>query len=278
MSDSLYRPSRFGGFFLFSVLFLAGSLVYLWITLPPVSDLKKKNPGETAMMKYRARQAAKKGGRESKMQMWVRLELISPYLIKTVILAEDDRFYQHGGVDWEALRQAFRTNMERNTVAFGGSTITQQLAKNLFLSPRKNILRKIREILLAYKLERKLSKSRILEIYLNVVEWAPGIYGAEAASFHYFDKSSRDLTLTESVRLVSVLPSPRRFKIFEDSKKWMNGKREDWLERLLKREWISPAEYREASRELHLSAFSQVEVSSYTCILATVPVSGICGE
>mgnify|MGYP001599924408 CR=1 FL=1 len=135
----------------------------------------------------------------------------SPFLRHAVIVAEDGRFYEHEGIDFEELKEAVKKNISKKKFAFGASTITQQLAKNLYLSPSKNPLRKMKEALIAHQMESKLSKRRILEIYLNVVEWGPGIYGAEAASRHYFDKSSNELTAEESETLAAYLPSPMRY-------------------------------------------------------------------
>lgn len=142
---------------------------------------------------------------------WVALNDISPYLPQAAILAEDDRFYEHNGFDWEAIKHAIEVNWQRKEFAFGASTITQQVAKNLYLSPAKNPLRKFKEMLITVKLERDLSKERILEIYLNIVEWGPGVFGAEAAANHYFNTSAKHLSAANSAFLVSILPSPIRY-------------------------------------------------------------------
>ncbi len=111
---------------------------------------------------------------------------ISPYLIQAVLIAEDDKFFEHEGFDWESMRKALDANIKKNRVLRGGSTITQQLAKNLFLSSEQSLWRKLREAAIAWKLESALSKKRILELYLNVIDWGDGIYGAEAAARSYF--------------------------------------------------------------------------------------------
>ncbi|HBH61317.1 MAG TPA: monofunctional biosynthetic peptidoglycan transglycosylase, partial [Nitrospiraceae bacterium] len=131
--------------------------------------------------------------------------------VKAVLIAEDDKFYQHEGFDFEAIQKAIEKDIKQKKFKFGGSTISQQLAKNLYLSPSKNPLRKVMEAFLTWRIETTLSKKRILELYLNLVEWGEGIFGIEAASFHYFGKPAADLTPDEAARLASVLPNPRRY-------------------------------------------------------------------
>lgn len=125
-----------------------------------------------------------------------------------MIYAEDYNFYRHDGVDWDALEDALEANLDKGSLSIGGSTITQQLAKNLFLSPSRSLLRKAREMLIAFELEDHLSKQRILEIYLNVVEWGDGVFGAEAASRYWFKHTSQTLSPAEAVRLACALPNP----------------------------------------------------------------------
>jgi monofunctional biosynthetic peptidoglycan transglycosylase len=125
-------------------------------------------------------------------------------------MSEDASFYQHHGIDWEGLAEAVTHNWERGKLRRGGSTITQQLAKNLYLSSEKSLLRKAREALIAWEIERRLPKTRILELYLNVVEWGQGVFGAEEAARHHFGKSSAELTEEEAALLAALLPSPRR--------------------------------------------------------------------
>jgi monofunctional biosynthetic peptidoglycan transglycosylase len=130
---------------------------------------------------------------------------------RAVVVAEDARFYEHDGVDWEALRGAVEHNLEKGALKVGGSTITQQLAKNLYLSPARTPWRKLRELAIARRLERRLSKKRILELYLNVIEFGPRTFGVEAASRRYFGKPARELGREESATLAAVIPSPRIF-------------------------------------------------------------------
>jgi len=140
---------------------------------------------------------------------WTDLKNISVYLRQAVVLAEDDKFYSHSGFDWEAIKKAAEYDLKKKRLARGASTITQQLAKNLYLSSTKNPLRKIKEFFIALKLERELPKDRILEIYLNVVEWGDGIYGAEAAARHYFGGNAVNLGKHEAAFLAAILPKPR---------------------------------------------------------------------
>jgi monofunctional biosynthetic peptidoglycan transglycosylase len=141
-------------------------------------------------------------------QVWVPLSKISPYAAKAVLIAEDDKFYAHEGFDFEAMQKAVEKDIKLGKLKYGGSTISQQLAKNLYLSPSKNPLRKAKEVILTWRLENNISKRRILELYLNVAEWGDGIFGIEAASRHYYGKSAAELTPMEAARLAVVLPNP----------------------------------------------------------------------
>jgi monofunctional biosynthetic peptidoglycan transglycosylase len=225
-------------------LILIGSLLVVWIgwavlsSLRDVSDLKTANPDETALMKYRAEEARLKGRKPQRQQVWTPLAKISPYLIQAVLISEDDKFFQHEGFDWEGIKTAMERNMERKQFSRGGSTITQQLAKNLYLSPSKNPVRKIREAVLAVQMEKVLSKKRILELYLNVIEWGDGVYGIGAASRRYFSKSAAELSIEESIRLASVLPNPIRYSPIKDSNKRMNNSRQVLAERMCKRQLL----------------------------------------
>jgi monofunctional biosynthetic peptidoglycan transglycosylase len=184
-------------------------LVHAYLTLPDVRALKKSNPATTAFMELRAREARAKGRQPRHLQRWVSYTRISPHLKRAVLVAEDDAFWQHEGVDFEQLQESFEADWTRGRLARGGSTITQQLAKNLYLSPSKNPLRKLRELIIARRLEAELPKSRILELYLNVIEWGDGIYGIESASHSYFQKSAADLDPSESALLAGAIINPR---------------------------------------------------------------------
>jgi monofunctional biosynthetic peptidoglycan transglycosylase len=146
-----------------------------------------------------------------KNPQWTPLSVIPPDLQFAVVVAEDDTFYHHNGFNVSAIRDALWENIKRRKPVRGGSTITQQLAKNLYLSKKKSLVRKVKEAVITWKLERHLSKNRILELYLNVIEWGPGVYGIEAASWHYFRKLPADLNFFESVLLAAIIPSPQRY-------------------------------------------------------------------
>ena len=132
------------------------------------------------------------------------------HLVHAVIVSEDGTFYENGGVDWYEVEESIEKNLEEGKAARGASTISQQLAKNLFLSTSKDPLRKLKELVITLRMERMLSKERILEIYLNVIEWGNGVFGAEAAAKKYFGKSASAITREEAARLAAVIPSPLR--------------------------------------------------------------------
>lgn len=177
-------------------------IIHSVFSLPDVSHLRGSPPETTAYME------GYDGKREIRFR-WVPLKKISRYLQQAVVIAEDDHFWKHRGFNWEAIKAAVKTNWKRKKLSFGASTITQQLARNLFLSPSKNPFRKIKELFIALKLERELSKERILELYLNVVEWGNGIYGAEAAAHHYFGTSAANLGKHQAAFLAAILPRPQ---------------------------------------------------------------------
>jgi monofunctional biosynthetic peptidoglycan transglycosylase len=187
--------------------FAAGA--YLYLSLPDVRTLRTRNPETTAFIELRMREARAKGQQPRRLQYWVPYARISPYLKRAVLVAEDSGFWQHEGIDFEQMKESIEVNIERLEFARGGSTITQQLAKNLYLSPSKNPIRKIRELLIARRLEAELTKQRILELYLNVIEWGDGIFGAEAAARTHFGKSAADLGPSEAALLAGALVNPR---------------------------------------------------------------------
>jgi monofunctional biosynthetic peptidoglycan transglycosylase len=184
-------------------------LVYLWVTLPDVRPLKTTNPPTTAFIELRADEARRLGRPPRRVQRWVSYNHISPDLKRAVLVAEDDAFWQHEGVDFEQMQESFETDWARGRFLRGGSTITQQLAKNLYLSPSKNPLRKLRELVIARRLEAELKKARIFELYLNVIEWGDGIYGVEAAARTYFGTSASELGPSESALLAAAIVNPR---------------------------------------------------------------------
>jgi monofunctional biosynthetic peptidoglycan transglycosylase len=201
---------------------LAGYLAYEAMVWPDVSALARKNPTTTAWMEMRARESRARGKHPRRLHTWIPLREISPHLKNAVLIAEDAAFYQHEGIDYNEIREAIKVNADKLDFARGASTITQQLAKNLYLSPSKNPLRKLKELLLTLSLERNLSKRRIFELYLNVIEWGDGIYGAEAAAREYFGKSAGDVTREEAAALAAVIINPRRYSPIEPNRRIRN--------------------------------------------------------
>ena len=208
---------------------LALLLVYEVVTFPRVWRLKDANPETTAMIEIRAREARERGEQPRRVQQWVPLSQISVNLQRAVLAGEDTNFATHNGFDYqsiqrawdEAQREAAKEAKEAGedpaeswipampSFKRGASTVTQQLAKNLYLSSERSFVRKAREAAITYFLEKHLSKRRILEIYLNVIEWGDGIYGAEAAARTYFGKSAASLTPQEAAFLSAIIPNPR---------------------------------------------------------------------
>jgi monofunctional biosynthetic peptidoglycan transglycosylase len=203
-------------------------LLYEFVTFPSISSLRSENPTTSSLIEYRLSQAKQDGTEPKKFMIWVPMEQISPNLQRAVLAGEDARFFQHNGFDWDAIQSAWDQAVKDGekeakeegdydpndwippmpSFKRGASTVTQQLAKNLYLSEERSFLRKGREAIYTYFLERELSKRRILEIYLNIIEWGDGIYGAEAASRTYFKKSASDLNASEAAYLAAMIPSP----------------------------------------------------------------------
>ena len=200
-----------GGLGLLLGVSLAGLALYGFVTFPDVATLVTANPRSTAFIEARRAEAKGQGHPFNLRWSWAPLTRISPHLQRAVIVAEDASFYQHEGFDWAGVQEAMSRNWERGELHRGGSTITQQLAKNLYLSPDKNLVRKAQEALITRALERRLRKKRILEVYLNVVEWGDGVFGAEAAARRHFGKSAADLTPEEAALLAAMLPDPQRY-------------------------------------------------------------------
>ena len=226
-------------------------IVYL-LLIPDLPRLKKENPKKTALMEYRERAARQKSKRYGMSQTWVPFSKISPYLVKAVLIAEDDKFWKHEGFDYEAIQSALEKDIEAKKFKLGGSTITQQLARNLYLSPGKSLIRKISEALITWRMEKVLSKRRILELYLNVAEWGEGIFGAEAASRYYFGKPCSQLTPEEAARLASVLPNPRKYNPVGDQRYVIN--RSNLIYGIMIQRGIVIPEYEEGTESLESSS------------------------
>jgi monofunctional glycosyltransferase len=184
-------------------------MAYLYLTLPDVRPLRTENPPTSAFMELRAREARAKGREPRRIHRWVAYRNISPELKRAVLAAEDSGFWQHEGIDLDQVQESIELNWSRGQLLRGGSTITQQLAKNLYLSPSKNPVRKLREWMIARRLEAELRKSRILELYLNIIEWGDGVYGAEAAARTYFHMPAAALGPSEAALLAAAIINPR---------------------------------------------------------------------
>ena len=184
-------------------------LFAIYATLPDVRPLARRNPDTTAFIDLRARQAAASGKAPKLQQRWAPFSRISSNLTRAVLVTEDAAFYAHHGIDLDEFRKSMEVNLDKLSFARGGSTITQQLAKNLYLSPSKDPLRKYRELLIARSLEAALTKQRIFELYLNVIEWGDRIYGADAAARAYFGVSAGGLTVEQSALLAGAIANPR---------------------------------------------------------------------
>ncbi|HEX9615181.1 MAG TPA: monofunctional biosynthetic peptidoglycan transglycosylase, partial [Bacteroidota bacterium] len=183
-----------------------------------ISRLKTRNPPETEFMRIHAETAKREGRPFRKQQYWVSLRDVPKHVIDAVIVAEDGTFWRHGGFDWFEVKESLERNISTRRVARGGSTITQQLVKNLYLSPSKNPLRKVREWVLTGYMESVLSKPRILELYVNVIELGNGVYGIQAASRKYFGKDVSELTRYEAAQIASIIPNPRRHRPDDSSR------------------------------------------------------------
>ena len=217
--------------FLAVPLALLGAAVFYWAVLPWPVLLRWREPGRTAFMDLRIREAADRGEDLEVRYEWVPLDRISRSLRRAVIVAEDGNFYSHRGIDWGALGEelhyrgddafslldprdlrdlfgALGYYLDNREKIRGRSTLTQQLAKNLYFGEERSLLRKLDELIVARRLERFLSKDRILELYLNVAEWGPGVFGAQAAARHYFGRSASGLTRTQAASLAATLPHP----------------------------------------------------------------------
>jgi monofunctional biosynthetic peptidoglycan transglycosylase len=202
-------------------------------TLPILSiiNLDTNNPKKTALMQQRSDEFREKGRKLTIDYRWISLGKIPKHVRHAVLIAEDARFYDHAGLDWHEIGESIETNWENGRIVRGGSTITQQLAKNLYLSTSRDPIRKFKELLIAWMLEARLTKKRILELYLNIIEWGPGIFGIEAAAKRHFHKPAARLTREEGARLAAVIPSPLRRRPTDDND-YVNKKTQLILQRM----------------------------------------------
>jgi len=171
------------------------------------------NPSSTSFMRHQMSLIREKNPDARLQQQWVGYDRISNQLKRAIIASEDANFSEHDGVDWDAMEKAYEKNAKKGRVVRGGSTITQQLAKNLFLSGQRSYFRKGQEFIITFMLEAVMDKERIFEIYLNVVEWGNGVYGAEAAARHYYGTSAASLGAAQAARLAVMLPNPRFYDV-----------------------------------------------------------------
>jgi monofunctional glycosyltransferase len=227
----------------------AAVLALLWVALPDPRPLAKVNPATTALIEQRKAEARAKKRTLRAWRSWVPLDRIPRYVADAVVLSEDARFFGHEGIDWEATREAAEQDLSQGHFARGASTITQQLAKNLWLGTEKSLWRKGKEAILAMKLERALPKRRILALYLNVVELGNGVFGIEAGARSRFGVSASELSVAQAVVLASMLPAPRRVDLDHPSS-WIKRRSRRLLERLWAAGRIGEAAHEEARAEL----------------------------
>lgn len=233
-------------------LIIVSYVGYILLTMPEVQSLKTKNPTVTAMMEQRA---SERKVTARPIRTWISYKNISPHLRNAVLIAEDSAFFQHSGYDLEEIKESVKRNWREKRFARGASTITQQLAKNLYLSTSKSPVRKIHEFFIAQEMEKDLSKQRIFEIYLNVIEWGDGIYGIEPAAQRYFGKSASELLPEEAAILAAMIPNPRRYTPTRNLK-YLEKRKADILSRLARYKYLPKDEY-EAARDRPL-VFRQV--------------------
>ncbi len=204
---------RFGRALAAIAAFGFGYIAFLYLTLPDVRELRTENIESTAFMDLRAREARAEGRKPRFVHRWVPYNRISPHLKRAVLVAEDAGFWGHEGIDLAEIKKALETDWERGTLMRGASTITQQLAKNLYLSPTRNPFRKLSELLITRRLEHELSKTRIFELYLNNIEWGDGIWGAEAAARTYFGMPASAIGPDQAALMAGAIVNPRVLNI-----------------------------------------------------------------
>jgi monofunctional biosynthetic peptidoglycan transglycosylase len=206
-----------------AILLVMIFVIWIYATMPDVEYLINHNPETTAIIQQRLKEAEEAGKKLKIRQKWVRFSQIPKLFRRSVRITEDASFYKHEGVDLDELQESFKKNWEKGELVRGGSTISQQLAKNLYLSTSKSFIRKIREFFITRELEQTLSKNRIYHIYLNIIEFGPGIFGVEAASRYYFGKTVQTLSTEEMIRLTAIIPRPLKTRPTGKSK-WLYWK------------------------------------------------------
>lgn len=215
----------------FAGLVVAAFLAYQGYILLRLWWWTDHNPASTAFMEARLQALQAKNPNARLQQQWVPYEKISTHLKRAILVAEDDKFVDHEGFDWEGIQKAIEKNQKKGRVVAGGSTISQQLAKNLFLSGERSLFRKGEEAVITIMLEWMYDKERILEIYLNVIEWGDGVFGAEAAARHYFGVSAGQLSAEQAAKLAAMVPRPRFYDRNRNAP-WLLKKTQIILERM----------------------------------------------
>jgi monofunctional biosynthetic peptidoglycan transglycosylase len=210
------------------------------LSLPEVESLINNNPKTTALIEQRKKEALSEGKKLRVRQNWVSFDHIPKLLKRTIRISEDANFYFHQGVDMEELEESIKKNWEKGEFARGASTITQQLAKNLYLSTEKSLWRKFKEYFISRELESTLSKNRIFHLYLNIIEYGRGIFGVDAAARYYFGKTVSQLNDEEIIRLTAVIPKPLKVKPNQNSK-WLLWRCRWITEKLLLYKYIEPS-------------------------------------
>ena len=223
-------------------------IIAAYLLTPEPQDYKIKNPKKTAFMEMRINAAKKKGKTLFISHRYIKYSRISQDLKDAVRISEDGGFFWHNGFDFAEIKESIETNIKNRRFKRGASTITQQLAKNLYLSSKKSIVRKVEEAFLTYKLEKQLSKKRIFDLYLNYIEFGNGLFGVEAASRKYFKKSASKLTIFESARLASIIPNPRKYSPNNPTRR-LKYRTRILLRRMYKFKKISKKEYQKAQRD-----------------------------
>ncbi|MBI5067425.1 MAG: monofunctional biosynthetic peptidoglycan transglycosylase [Deltaproteobacteria bacterium] len=218
-----------------------------FLLTPSAEPLRTDNPRTTALIEQRRAEARGRAFRPA--QHWVPLDRISPSLVSAVLISEDASFYAHSGFDWTELRLAAEQSWERGKLGRGASTLTQQLAKNLWLGTERSLWRKAREAALAVKLERALPKRRILAVYLNVVEWGEGVFGAEAGARHWFGVPASALSPAQAAVMASMLPAPRKAALTHPPR-WLKERSRRLLDRMQQVGRLSSEEHAGAAAEL----------------------------
>jgi monofunctional biosynthetic peptidoglycan transglycosylase len=228
---------------------LAGGVAVAWAVLPDPAPLATRNPATTALIEQRRAEAKSRRRALTVRQTWISLDRVAPAAVDAILLSEDANFFGHEGIDWEAVRAAAEHDLVQGRFARGASTLTQQLAKNLWLGTEKSLWRKGKEAILASKLERALSKRRILALYVNLVEWGDGVFGIEAGARHRFATAAARLSPAQAAVMASMLPAPLRVDLDRPTT-WLKRRSRRLLDRMHASGRLSDEAHRSASAEL----------------------------